>query len=99
MVMKFHLILLTIFFSALTILHGQNVIINEVMSSNSTVIADEDGDYSDWLELYNGGDSSVSIANWAFSDEADDPFKWLFPEISLSPGSYLLVFPCSERGV
>ena len=29
------------------------VVINEAMASNGGVIADDDGDFEDWIELYN----------------------------------------------
>ena len=33
--------------------HGQSVVINEFLASNTSILADEDGDFEDWLELYN----------------------------------------------
>ena len=39
--------------------------INEVLSSNDTGVQDEDGDYSDWVEIWNAGDSPVNLAGWA----------------------------------
>ena len=39
------------------------VLINEVMSSNSISIQDEDGDHSDWIELYNPGEIEVNLFN------------------------------------
>ena len=47
-------------------LHAQThtVVVNEIMASNSNTIADEDGDFSDWIELYNHGDEPVNLLNW-----------------------------------
>ncbi|MBT4484895.1 MAG: hypothetical protein HOC71_14585, partial [Candidatus Latescibacteria bacterium] len=67
-------------------------LINEVMSSNASTIQDEDGDYSDWIEIYNPGDSPIDLAGYGLSDRADDPFKWVFPSCIINPGQYLLVF-------
>jgi hypothetical protein len=47
---------------------GQNVIINEIMSSNSSVMGDDNGDYSDWIELYNAGTQPVQLEGWGLSD-------------------------------
>ena len=69
------LILLPAFFSVA----GQGIRINEIMSSNSATIADEDGDYSDWIELYNSGKDTVDLQGWGLSDNHDKPFKWIFP--------------------
>ena len=67
--------------------------ISEVMTSDNTLFADEDGDYEDWVELVNAGTTAAPLAGWGLSDDAaDDPLKWVFPEITLNPGEYLLVW-------
>ena len=43
---------------------GQHLVINEVMASNSATIFDEDGDASDWIELYNPRGTPVSLAGF-----------------------------------
>ena len=73
-------------------LHAQHVVINEVMPQNATTIADEDGDYSDWIELYNSGDISINLENFALSDDPDDSLKWVFPAIELDAHKHLLIF-------
>jgi len=40
---------------------SQSVVINEVMSSNTSTIYDVDGDPSDWIELYNNSDSLINL--------------------------------------
>jgi hypothetical protein len=37
------------------------VVINEVLSANSSVLADENGSYEDWVELFNRGASTVNL--------------------------------------
>jgi len=69
-----------------------DVVINEVQISNGCTLLDEDGDYSDWIELLNRGTQTVSLAGWGLSDRADNPTKWLFPPWSLAPGARQLVF-------
>lgn len=68
------------------------VYINEIMTSNGSVCQDEDGDYSDWIELYNAGEESVSLKGFGLSDRKDQPGLWKFPDISIEPQSYLVVF-------
>jgi hypothetical protein len=82
--------LLTLFvpFSAL----AQDVVINELMSSNKSAILDEDGDSPDWFELYNPGSTEVFLGSFGISDDTSDFFKWVIPEINLGPQEYLLVF-------
>ncbi len=74
--------------------------INEVMASNGSTIADEDGDYEDWIELYNYGEEPVDLAGWGLSDSYDNPFKWTFPEETLiGAGEYLLVWASGKDRV
>jgi len=68
------------------------VIISEVMSDNRTTLADEDGDFPDWIELHNRADALVSLDGFGLSDDPAEPFKWRFPDTELAPGEHLLVF-------
>lgn len=72
------------------------VIISEFMAVNNDVLADEDGDYSDWLELYNSGETTVNLNGWYLTDKADNLSKWQIPAVSLAPDAYLVIF-ASEK--
>jgi hypothetical protein len=73
-------------------LYAQSIVINEVMASNATTIADEDGDYPDWIELYNAGTETVNLEGYGLSDNYNSPFKWIFPDVNIEPGQHLLVW-------
>src|SRR6266705_3495851 len=73
-------------------LPAQTVLINEVMSSNRHTLLDENGDSSDWIELYNAGATPVGFAGYGLSDDAASPFKWTFRDAAIGPGRFLLVF-------
>jgi hypothetical protein len=75
-----------------TVIHGQTVAINEVMASNYTTIQDEDGDYVDWIELYNYGSEPLPLGGYGLSDREENPFKWVLPDILILPGQYLLIW-------
>ena len=63
------------------------------MASNGGTLADEDGDFEDWIELYNAGPEPVALGGWGLSDNAGSPFKWVFPEgWVLGAGEFLLVW-------
>ena len=68
------------------------VVISEFMAAGQYVISDEDGDYSDWLELHNTSASAVDLAGWHLTDKADEPEKWALPSVTLPPNGFLLVF-------
>ncbi|HZZ56467.1 MAG TPA: lamin tail domain-containing protein, partial [Opitutaceae bacterium] len=76
---------------------GATPVISEFMASNDTTIADQDGDYADWLEIYNPDASVDNIGGWYLTDKASKPSKWQIPAgVTLPPGGYLVVF-CSEK--
>ena len=71
--------------------------INEVMADARTGIYDEDGELSDWIELYNTTDKAISLKNFALSDKESDPVQWRFPQDAVIPAhGYYLVF-CSGK--
>ncbi|MDI6402000.1 CotH kinase family protein [Balneolaceae bacterium ANBcel3] len=72
------------------------VAINEVMASNSSTIADEDGDYEDWIELYNYSPFPIHLEGHGLSDDYDNPLRWIFPDITIEPGEYLLIWASNK---
>ena len=75
---------------------AQGIVINEIMTSNTSVNTDEDGDYQDWVELYNSGATAVNLAGYGLTDDAATPFKWTFPAVTMQPGAFLLIY-CSDK--
>ena len=71
-------------------------LITEFLASNSDGLIDEDGDSSDWLEIYNAGDTALDLTGWHLTDDAADLNQWAFPAVSVDPGQYLLVFASSK---
>jgi hypothetical protein len=71
-------------------------IISEFMASNATTITDQDGDYADWLELYNPDTAPVNLNGWYLTNKSTKLTKWKIPAVTLQPGAYLVVF-CSEK--
>jgi hypothetical protein len=58
--------------------------INEIMASNSTIIADNEGEFDDWIEIYNAGSVSINLAGLYLSDDPGDLTKWQIPNTSSS---------------
>ncbi|MDP2036099.1 MAG: CotH kinase family protein [Ignavibacteria bacterium] len=86
---KYWLLFLLVYASSLS---AQNLIINEVMASNKTTIYDEDGDSSDWIELYNKGNEQISLTGYSLSDDTLKTNKWIFGNTIIKPGEHLVVF-------
>ena len=74
-----------------TLLAG-DVIISELMAVNTKTLADENGDYSDWIELRTRGDQPVNLLGWHLTDTHARPDEWTFPDVTLPAGGYLLVW-------
>ncbi|MBN1996939.1 lamin tail domain-containing protein [candidate division KSB1 bacterium] len=74
------------------ILNAQSIMINEIMSANGSTVSDENGDYPDWIELFNSGGSSINLEGYGLSDDRLDLKKWVFPNTSLRPNDHLLLF-------
>ncbi|MEX2187359.1 MAG: lamin tail domain-containing protein, partial [Pirellulales bacterium] len=72
-------------------------VINEFMAANATTLADEDGAFPDWIELYNRGDAAVNLDGWYLTDNATDLTKWRLPAEVLDPGEYLVVFASNQN--
>lgn len=71
---------------------GQGIVINEFMSSNERSISDLDGDFPDWIELYNTSVHAMSLKGYALSDHRKKTDKWELPEIVVPGHGYLVVF-------
>src|SRR5262245_440585 len=65
---------------------------NEVQLSNGITLADENGDYPDWIQLFNPGPAAVDLNGWGLSDSTNALFKWTFTNATLASGDYMLVF-------
>jgi len=84
--------LLILFISSFSF--GQ-LVINEGSNKNYSVLADEDGDYEDWIEIYNSGTTAIDLFNYSLSDNST-PGEWFFPHQIIQPNEYIIVF-CSEK--
>ena len=82
-----------------TVLLGQALQINEVVSSNSSIFFDEDGDTPDWIEIYNPSSSPVNLKDYGLSDDLSKKSKWKFPDISIKEDDYLLVLASDKNRV
>jgi hypothetical protein len=68
------------------------IVITEVMTNNGGIYPDDQGNPSDWVELYNTTDQAVSLNRYMLSDDAAEPAKWVFPAVEVEAHSYAVVF-------
>lgn len=73
--------------------------INELMASNGNSLDDDDGDASDWIEMYNEQSGTVNLEGWHLTDDLDQLTKWTFPDVNIGPNGFLILFASGkERG-
>jgi hypothetical protein len=84
------------FYSLFAIIPTINVgdlVINEIMASNSTTAADASGQFADWIELYNNTNNYLSLNNLYLSDNYTNSLKWAFAEnITIAPNGFLVIW-------
>lgn len=85
------ILLLALALSAASPLRAQ-LVLNEMMASNLSTLADEDGSFEDWIEIHNPGNDTLNLLGYGLSDNPAQPFKWTFPDYPIYPGEYLLVW-------
>ena len=69
------------------------LVINELMASNNAVIADDAGEFDDWIELYNNSNQSIDLSGYFLSDDVESSAKWPFPDGTLiGPNGYLIIW-------
>src|SRR5688572_30623476 len=73
------------------------VFISEFVASNSNGLRDEDNDFSDWIEIFNGGTNTVNLDGWFLTDTAGNLTRWRFPATNLPPNGFLVVFASSKN--
>lgn len=68
------------------------LVLNELMASNDTTIADEYDEYDDWAEIANCGSGDINLSGFFLTDDMADPFKFAFPDTVIHPGGYFIVW-------
>jgi len=66
--------------------------INEIMANNTYSHKDNDGKYSDYIEIYNGYKYKINLEGYHLSDSEYETNKWTFPSITINPGEYLVIY-------
>ncbi len=77
---------------------SSDVVVNELMASNTAAVADEAGEYDDWVEFFNTGAQPVDLTGWHLTDSDLDLTQWTFPQGTvLQPGQYLIIWADSDE--
>src|SRR5262245_40759260 len=72
-------------------------IISEFMTNNDSLLVDEDGDFPDWIEIYNPDDQPVNLENWSLTDDKIHTTQWTFPAVTVPPRRFLVVYASGKN--
>jgi hypothetical protein len=76
---------------------AEPVTITEFVASNTSGLRDEDGAYSDWIEILNAGTNTVNLNGWFLTDTEANRTKWRFPATNVPPSGFLIVFASGKN--
>ncbi|MCE5235218.1 MAG: lamin tail domain-containing protein [Clostridiaceae bacterium] len=71
---------------------NSHIFINEAVTSNTRSLVHERLGSPDWVELFNASDRDIPLKGYGLSDNLRDPHKWVFPDVILPAGGYLVVY-------
>ena len=72
-------------------------VISEFLAKNNSVLADQNGDFEDWIEIHNPSTNAVSLNEWSLTDDPAALTKWQFPNVTLAANEYRVVFASSKN--
>jgi hypothetical protein len=70
--------------------------ITEVLAVNNSTVQDEFGDYDDWFEIHNAGNTAVNLGGMFVSDDLNAQQNFELPPVVINPGEYRLVWADDE---
>lgn len=73
----------------------EGLVFSEVMAANRTAMPDENGNYPDWLEIWNSSDHAINLKDVGLSNKGTS-IKFLFPDMELAAGERVIVL-CDKK--
>jgi hypothetical protein len=80
------------FYTIQSAINPGNLVINEFMSSNNSIVTDQNNEYDDWIELYNTTASNISTGGLYLSDDLNNLIKWPMPDVVIPADDYLIIW-------
>ena len=70
----------------------EGLVISEFLAINTTTVKDDFGQFSDYVEIYNGTGGTLDLSGYYLTDALDNLTQWKFPNTNLVSGRHLLVW-------
>ena len=68
------------------------LVISEVLIRNQSAVPDENGVYSDAIELHNRSSEDIQLGLYCITDNPVSRFRYRLPDRVLAPGEYFVIF-------
>ncbi len=86
-------------FSEKYLANPQSLMINEVMNSNYSYMAQNGGEYYDWIELKNNSDETIKLSDYYISTTTNNSEMYQLPDISLTPNEYVILMASGDSSL
>jgi spore coat protein CotH len=73
------------------------LVLNEFVADNTSYADTTDKTFDDWVEVYNSGNETIHLVNYYLTDTKSLPCQWKFPDISIAPKQFLLVWADNDK--
>ncbi len=80
------------FFSVRKQVDINNIVINEIMSKNTSTASDNSGEFEDWIEIYNKSTFPINTNDLFITDNKSKLHKWRLPDITIKPNKYMIIW-------
>lgn len=74
-----------------------DLVISEVMTTNTKFLAQNGGKYYSWLELYNNTGKDINLKDYFLSTEKDNPKMYALPNVVLKKNSYYILITSGDE--
>ncbi len=74
-----------------------DIVINEFLAINDLSNADQDGEFDDWVELFNNTSSDIPLAGYFLSDDGTDLTQWSFPDTVIPANGFLTIWADNDE--
>ena len=79
--------------------YTKDLIINEVMNSNYSHLAQNGGRYYDWVELYNNSNSTIKLSDYCVTTNINTVCMYKLPNVELKKGEYYVFMASGDENL
>ena len=79
--------------------NNDTLLISEVMSSNTSYLAQNGNQYYDWIEIYNNSPVAINLGEYYLTTDKDDKKMYKLPDYQLAPGIHYLLIASGDTSL